>query len=210
MKDHRNMVCGGHAKDRWHEGILQLELLKSYGLEPTHKLLDIGCGCFRLGIHAIPYLDHANYYGMDRRWDIVQAGIIHELNPRNLEPRDLWASSVFAFGAGKFDFFWAYSIFTHLQPDGILQCLTSVASSMDPGSRFLASYNQAHSADDENHGVPHPEYNHFVGCQYTASRIEALAAQAGLHMESLPERCTHDYGNQPHLQNMLLFTPETS
>jgi len=202
------MVCGGHAADRWHEGALQLELLKNHGLKSSHSLLDIGCGCFRFGIHAIPYVDR--YYGMDRRWDIIQAGVDHELRPLNLEPQDLWASSVFAFGKRTFDFLWAYSIFTHLQPDGILQCLTSAAIVMGPHSRFLASYNQAHTPEDENVGVPHPEYTHFVGCQYTAARIEALAAQADLHMESLPERCTHDYDDQPHLQNILLFTPEAS
>jgi len=42
-------------------GSLQIDMLKKYGMKPNNTLLDIGCGCFRLGVKAIPFLDKNNY-----------------------------------------------------------------------------------------------------------------------------------------------------
>ncbi len=48
-KAHRNFVGGS-----WDElGQLQFEFLKKSGLGAEHKLLDIGCGCLRGGIHFV-------------------------------------------------------------------------------------------------------------------------------------------------------------
>ena len=46
-------------------GEYQLDLLKGFGMQPHHKLADIGCGLLRAGTHFIKYLDKGCYFGMD-------------------------------------------------------------------------------------------------------------------------------------------------
>ena len=56
---HRDVIGG-----LWEElGQLQLDFMIREGLKPHHKLLDIGCGSLRGGIHYIRYLDVGNYVG---------------------------------------------------------------------------------------------------------------------------------------------------
>ena len=58
---HRDFIGG-----KWSEiGQLQFDFLLESGLQPHHKLLDIGCGCLRGGIHFINYLEASNYSGLD-------------------------------------------------------------------------------------------------------------------------------------------------
>ena len=67
---HRDMVGG-----MWEEiGRLQFEFLRARGLKPRHRLLDIGCGSLRGGIHAINYLETGNYYGLDINLSLIEAG----------------------------------------------------------------------------------------------------------------------------------------
>jgi hypothetical protein len=71
-KEHRALFGG-----LWDElGRLQLEFLVEAGLEPRHKLLDIGCGCLRGGIHYLDYLDEGNYFGLDVNSSLIEAGKI--------------------------------------------------------------------------------------------------------------------------------------
>ena len=42
-----------------------------HGLKPEHKLLDVGCGPLRGGIKFINYLEPGNYYGVDKRADVI-------------------------------------------------------------------------------------------------------------------------------------------
>lgn len=50
----------------WEEiGQLQIDFLKSEGLLPAHRLLDIGCGTLRGGRHFIGYLDAGRYTGTE-------------------------------------------------------------------------------------------------------------------------------------------------
>ena len=44
---------------------LQFEFLIKKGLQPQHRMLDLGCGTLRGGRHFIRYLQPGNYYGID-------------------------------------------------------------------------------------------------------------------------------------------------
>lgn len=84
-KTHRNFVGG-----LWEElGKLQYDFLTEQGLKPCHKLLDIGCGCLRGGLHYIKYLEEGNYYGLDVNNSLIQAGMleIKEARLENKHPR---------------------------------------------------------------------------------------------------------------------------
>ena len=69
--NHRNFIG-----DKWDEiGKLQFDFLKDEGLKPHHKLIDIGCGSLRGGIHFIKYLDKFNYFGTDINNNLIRLGI---------------------------------------------------------------------------------------------------------------------------------------
>lgn len=46
---------------------LQRSFLLASGLQPSHQLLDIGCGTLRGGIPLIDYLEKGNYVGLEPR-----------------------------------------------------------------------------------------------------------------------------------------------
>ena len=60
-------------------GERQLEYLRAQGLQPHHRLVDIGCGPFRAGRHFLDYLDPGNYYGVEANHSLIQAGYDVEL-----------------------------------------------------------------------------------------------------------------------------------
>jgi len=72
---HRNCV-GGMCDEI---GRLQFDFLVQQGLEPSHYLLDIGCGSFRGGVRFIHYLDAGNYLGIDKERKLIELGVEKEL-----------------------------------------------------------------------------------------------------------------------------------
>ncbi|HSF63336.1 MAG TPA: class I SAM-dependent methyltransferase, partial [Paracoccaceae bacterium] len=58
---HRDIVGG-----RWDEtGRVQMAALQAEGLQPHHRLLDIGAGSLRLGCKAVPFLNPGHYWATD-------------------------------------------------------------------------------------------------------------------------------------------------
>ena len=56
---HREMIGG-----LWDEmGQLQFDFMCARGLLPEHRLLDLGCGALRGGVHFARYLQPGKYYG---------------------------------------------------------------------------------------------------------------------------------------------------
>ena len=183
--DHRNVVGG-----RWEEiGVLQRDFLIARGLAPHHALLDIGCGCLRGGVKFIRYLDAGNYYGIDVNAHLIAVGYDIELASEGLTeklPRDNLAVNE-AFDAAafnrRFDFALAQSVFTHLPPPMLRDCLTKLAPMMAPGGHFFATIYEV--PEDHPSGEP---YRHTPGDTQTFGdrdpyhyRLsEVSAATAGL------------------------------
>lgn len=137
---HRRFIGG--AWDT--HGANQLEFLKSHGLLPEHKLLDIGCGCFRAGRYFIDYLDPENYYGVDANRALMEIGYDAELSNAQrtrLPVANLRATERFDVDFGTtFDFVIAQSVFTHVSLNHIRLCLFRVAKVLRPGGSFFATY----------------------------------------------------------------------
>jgi SAM-dependent methyltransferase len=93
-KKHRSLV--GLAWDTM--GELQLKLLRDNGLQPEHKVLDIGCGCLRAGVKIIPYLEPDHYFGIDARQPLLNVGFKRELSRAGIDTRmnreNLYTSAV--------------------------------------------------------------------------------------------------------------------
>ncbi len=120
----------------------QMDVLRETGLQPSHRLLDVGCGALRLGSLAIPYLESGYYCGVDAYEPLLRTGrrLMTALGVD--EPYSTHHSSEFefeAFGA-RFDFAIAQSVFTHLSREQIERCVANLVPVMNPGGRFVFTY----------------------------------------------------------------------
>lgn len=119
---HRQKVGGA-----WDEiGPLQLSFLRESGLSASDRLLDVGCGALRGGVHFVRYLDDGRYFGMDVESSLLDAGR-YELERAGLSDKrvNLLADGDFRFGRFEqsFDYALAVSLFTHLDLNTIAKCL---------------------------------------------------------------------------------------
>ena len=140
--DHRDVIGG-----LWEVlGQLQLNFMIREGLKPHHKLLDIGCGSLRGGVHFIRYLDVGNYVGIDPNLALLDAGYEIELASCGLKERipreNLICSSDFdpPFPNDTFDFALAQSVFTHVTLNTIRKCFERIASKLKVHGRFYATF----------------------------------------------------------------------
>ncbi|HEX6388809.1 MAG TPA: methyltransferase domain-containing protein, partial [Solirubrobacteraceae bacterium] len=126
------------------------------GLTPDDEVLDVGCGIGRMAVPLTGYLaPDARYAG----FDIVPEGIrwcqrhitalrpsfsfeladVHNprYNPRGSQPADAYT---FPYGEERFDFAFATSLFTHLQPAAIDRYLREIGRVLRPGGRALVTF----------------------------------------------------------------------
>lgn len=186
--EHRSMIGG-----LWDEvGVLQFEFLKQAGLEPQHRLLDVGCGALRGGVHFARYLDAGHYCGIDANATLIDAAK-SELAAAGLDDRGvrLIADADFRLDAfeQRFDFAVAVSLFTHLYFNHIQTCLSRVADVLAPGGRFYATYFEA---PDSAWLEPLPHSPGDITSCYSAdpfhqsfAELAALAATAGLEATNI-------------------------
>lgn len=134
----------------WEEiGNLQFGFLVKKGLQPEHRMLDIGCGTLRGGQHFIQYLNAGNYSGMDISPTAIefaeQLVIEKGLSPKRARlvvstKKDLKFEE---FSGELFDYILAQSVFTHLKPENIEECFENIGRIMATGSRFFFTFDEA-------------------------------------------------------------------
>jgi cyclopropane fatty-acyl-phospholipid synthase-like methyltransferase len=137
---HHRDVVGGMWDDL---GRAQFQFIRDAGLRPSHRLLDVGCGCLRGGVHFVDYLDAGHYFGADINASLLRGGW-RELEQRGLLERGatLWQNESFAFGelGERFDFMLAVSVFTHLFFNHIGRCLREAQKVLAPQGVFFATF----------------------------------------------------------------------
>jgi 2-polyprenyl-3-methyl-5-hydroxy-6-metoxy-1,4-benzoquinol methylase len=123
-------------------GRWQLDALRTIGMAPQHKLLDVGCGAMRLGVYAVDYLDAGNYYGVDAFAPYISAAKRLAAAAGLSKPYSLLVSKNFEFDAFpvRFDFAIAASVLTHLSGEQCHRCMAAVRRVMKPGGAFLVTY----------------------------------------------------------------------
>ena len=200
---HREFVGG-----MWDQiGKLQFDFLRTQGLQRQHKLLDIGCGALRGGIHFINYLDPGNYYGLDLNSSLIEAGG-RELGLAGLTHKNphLAVSESFdlqQFGE-KFDYLLAISVFTHVYVNHILCCLAAAREVLAPDRKFFATFFAApHSIHVapiiHEPGSVKTEYDRDP-FHYSAQEMRAMAKLADFSVEIIGK------WNHPRGQQMLAFS----
>lgn len=147
----RHVVSGQHralAGGFWDEiGNLARDFVIAQGLTPSMTFLDIGCGCFRVGVHLVDYLDAGHYFGIDLSEELLSAGYEQELRPLGLDlklpRRNLLCDDEFNFtrfeNAPRFDMALALSLFTHLPLNHLRLCMEKLQPAMAPGAKVIAT-----------------------------------------------------------------------
>ena len=165
-------------------GRAYFEALKVLGLQPHHTFLDLGCGSLRIGHHVIAYLDPGKYVGADMSSGVLDAGraVIEREGLKDKRPRLIRTRGEvdFSFTDQTFDFIFAASVFTHLRPHMIEECLSSANKVMHPGSVFYFTFMEG----DEIYAVT---------ARQPVSFYEATAERCGLRLALHP---AYDSGRQ--------------
>jgi 2-polyprenyl-3-methyl-5-hydroxy-6-metoxy-1,4-benzoquinol methylase len=128
----------------WEElGKLQFDYLVKQGLKPHHKLLDLGCGALRGGIHFIRYLEEGHYTGIDANTSLIRAGET-ELKKVNLDRKSsnfiIDENFEYEKWGGNFDYIISISLFTHLPISKIKRCLDAVSNAISQEGKYFASF----------------------------------------------------------------------
>src|SRR5678816_1524580 len=184
---------GVPVKDFEKGGRELLIYLLNAGLNPDSKVVDIGCGVLRGGYWLIHFLDPECYFGIEPHAGRLETGTRTILEPDVLEakrPRfdtnPHFDTSVFG---QKFDFFLAYSVWTHASKPQIQAMLDSFLRDSKDGGAFLVSYLPAgwrrpDYQGDKWNGTSHE--SDVPGCIYHSLRwIKAECERRGLDTREL-------------------------
>jgi len=127
----------------WLLGRYAFDFAVGAGMQPSDRVVDIGCGALRFGIHAIRYLNSGCYFGLDPHLKSLEAAVTYELPLNGLEdkrPRLLWANR---YDAGHFGetFDWAFDISTslHVPEEDLPVLFQSAATALRSGGRLAVS-----------------------------------------------------------------------
>jgi cyclopropane fatty-acyl-phospholipid synthase-like methyltransferase len=186
---------------RWERmGSLQLNFLLSKGLNPTHRLLDIGCGTLRGGIYFIQYLEAGKYAGIELSPKALEygacllerEGLSHKRAELILSP-----DGNLRFGQlhGEFDSLLAQSVFTHLPHGYIEECFAHVRKVMKPTATFYFTAYIAQGAHQQGRKTFH----------YPVALFESLARRHGFELNDHSADYVHPSG-----QRMMSICPLAS
>ena len=126
------------------------------GLEPHHRVLDVGCGVGRMAVPLMGFLnERGRYAGFDVVPSLVdwcQAEIAARDSRFSFQRFDLRNSTYnptgatravdlrFPYDDASFDFVFLTSVFTHLLPDDLRHYLSEIARVLTPGGRCFSTF----------------------------------------------------------------------
>jgi len=187
---HRRIIAGpsqmkDHTWDRY--GMMQVRFMRRYGLRPTHKLLELGCGALRAGAQFIRFLEPGNYYGYDKEQSLIDAGVKHEL-PRvgvqEKNPHFFTPETVHDLEGVQVDYVWSVAVFIHAEPEAVREFLAMAARHLVEDGSLYATFHPSGNGKI-NHGRPLDKHNafrqrEFWSIEYPQAMLEEWAASSGL------------------------------
>jgi len=182
----------------------QLKFLRAHGLEPHHRIVDIGCGTLRGGIPIIEYLEAGLYTGIDARPQAIEEAR-EELRECGLENKraNLIATPALASVEleGHADVVWAFSVLFHMDDDALEKCFAFVGKSTDARAVLYANVvlgTKQRTGTWEGFPVVTRPFDEYVG---VADRYGFEAADMG----TLKELGHVSGENKGDLQHMIAF-----
>lgn len=162
-------------------GLAQFDFLRRRGLQPNHRLLDLGCGTGRLARLVVPYLDPGKYTGLD-----IAPAVLDRA--RELATVEGWKANAPGFvhgdgtlsavrSDGPFDVVWCYAAVAHM-PDELLLAVLAGLSGVLRGEAYFA-YRPA--AGDRTERLRWKNFRHPEEMLLDGARA------AGLRAVSLPD-----------------------
>jgi SAM-dependent methyltransferase len=176
---------------QWYDliGADNLAMLSHYGLRSHHSLLDVGCGCLRVGRFLLSYLDTGNYYGIDPNGWLISSAVMGEglwslvdMKHPNFAHNDDFDLTVFN---RKFDFMLSTSVLCHASQNQIRACLKSAARALEPHGAFFVSLN-LHPTDQYSKD----EWSWPRAINHTIEFIDDAIKEAGLECSFIDWRDT--------------------
>ena len=137
-------------------GRLQFMRLLEHGLVPESRVLEIGCGCLRIGYWLVRLLEPGGYSGIEPAKSRVDLGKSYLFDDALLAAKrpefDYNADFDTSVFDGKFDYFLACSIWTHCSKAHIETMLDGFLANTRDDAVFLASYLPARDPKDDYTG----------------------------------------------------------
>jgi len=136
----RKTARGRNILNEWYDiGVRQFKIVLKHGLDKNMKYLDIGCGDLRGGIHIIKNIENGNYYGVE----VPKRGYNQNAVLRNCglshKTINMRYNRDFDFEQIIYDRIMAWSVFTHLTDEQIIDCIEKTSRVMGSKTKFLAT-----------------------------------------------------------------------
>lgn len=174
-------VNGGRVGMWPNAGNYQFNILKSAGMLPSHRVLEIGCGCLNAGHRIIEYLDPGNYTGIEPEAWLVEAGSasFRVAKPfRHVEALDFDARH------GTFDFIYSHSVLSHASRAQMAQYIAACVRQLRDGGKALASLRLCRGRFTETNADSwrYPDVTYFEW-----STVEEIAQSLGVPVRNRPD-----------------------
>lgn len=135
-------------------GVQDLEVLRHFGLEPQHTLLDFGAGHLRSGRWIMGYLEPGHYVAADASAERLAIG--EEWFAETIAAREpeiiVNPDNSFDWVAGRgFDFIWSNAVFGHMPGADVEQVVRDARKALRPGGILMFTHNSpAKTPSDPN------------------------------------------------------------
>lgn len=139
----------------------QIGTVRKLGLQPHHRLLDLGCGPLRGGLGFIRYLDAGHYTGIDLREESIAEAHM-QIAREGLAAKNPFLVVSDSFGqkelnGHKFDYIWCSQLLYHLDERQVNALLRQVSRLLTPKGKFygdIIGYPNAVKKDSQWNGFP--------------------------------------------------------
>lgn len=175
----------------------QIQFLKSRGLRPNHRLIDIGCGTLRGGLPIINYLEKGNYVGVEireealveARKELIEAGL-ESKEPRLVQVEDYPSLDLDC----EVDFIWAFAVLIHMPNPVLLDVLDFSRRHLGDEGVFYGNVRTDEGTDRSWKEFPivHRSFEFYrEGCEKNGLGIEDIGS-------------FKDLGHEPYEQKRML------
>lgn len=182
----------------------QIDFLKQNGLEPHHRLIDVGCGTLRGGIPLIELLETGHYTGIEVREEVLALGRdeLREAGLENKEPELIHCRGLSSLELEtKADYIWAFAVLIHMDDDALNACLSFVSQHLAATGVFFGNVNIGEANNGHWQGFP-VVHRPMTWYARTAERFGLVPTDIGSLLG-----LGHDDGRpEPQSRRMLRFT----